>query len=175
MNKMNEYFKQNQGKFDVYEPKPGHTDRFLQKLEERQKPKIKGFSIQKWMIAASILLLVGLAFSYVRYDRLQSLQNDEVQQSERYFSMIIQDEMQSIKQENTTETNKVFEDALHQIQDLEIAYQKLVKDYRENKDKFILNAMIENFQQRIEILQFVKQQINKIKQTKTYHNEKNRA
>lgn len=172
---MNEYFKQNQGKFDVYELKSGHTDRFLQKLEKRQKPKIKGFSIQKWMIAASILLLVGLAFSYVRYDRLQSLQNDEVQQSERYFSMIIQDEIQDIKKENTTETNKVFEDALHQIQDLEIAYQKLVKDYRVNKDKFILNAMIENFQQRIEILQFVKQQIKEIKQTKTYHNEENRA
>jgi len=172
---MDAFFKQNKEKFDVYEPKTGHQERFLSKLNQRQNTKNVKFSYKKWMIAASILLLVGLSFSYLSNYRMQRHENSEIKQSEQYFSMLIREEIESIDAVKTPETQKVFDDAMLQIKDLETAYKKLVKDYRINKDKLIINAMIENFQQRIEVLQFVKEQINEIKQPKINHHEQNRA
>jgi len=172
---MDAFFKHNKEKLDVYEPKAEHQERFLSKLNHRQKTKQIKFSYKKWMVAASILLLVGVGFSFLGNYRTQTQKNQELQQNEHYFSMLIQEEIKSIEKIKTPETQKVFDDAIRQIQNLEIAYQKLVKDYSVNKDKLIINAMIENFQQRIEILQFVKKQINEIKKHKTYRHEQNRA
>jgi len=169
------YFKQNQSKLDVYEPKMDHKQRFLEKLNKNQVKKKTGFSYRKWAIAATILLFGFLTFQfYVQYQQ-QADSMKEVRQNEQYFSALIQAEIDSLEVQKTEETERVFKDAITQIQMLETDYKKLVNDYSINKDRNILNAMIQNFRQRIEILEFVKQQMQQIKQTKNAQNEKYKA
>jgi hypothetical protein len=160
--------------FDVFEPKSGHRERFMTKMIEN-KPKKRFFISRKWMMAASILLLFGLSFGIANKQQSKSKLAPEIQKNELYFSEVINQQLKEIDQVNTQETNQVFTDALIQMEILEKAYQKLLKDYQLNRDKYILNAMIENFNQRIEILQFVKQQIEEIKQTKNQQNETYKA
>ena len=176
--KLNEFFEQNQSKFDVYEPKPGHKERFLSKLNKLEKAKkrrkIKRF-YQFAGVAASLIILFGI-FSFLGFEQQSNNPaKQEVKQNEQYFSQIIKAELEQIKAEETPETKKVFEDAMKQITALENAYKKLVDDYQVNHDKYLLDAMINNFEKRIEILQFVKKQIKIIKQSKTYKYEENRA
>ena len=177
--KLKEFFEQNRKQFDIYDLKPGHEDRFLQKLKQhRQSPVRRSFikrHYKKLLVAASILILISLGSQYIKYNKQQHIKNTDIQQSEQYFSQIIKAEIAEIKAYETPETKKVFDDAMQQINQLEIAYQKLVHDYKINQDKYILNAMIENFQQRIDILQFVKQEIQRIKDNKTHQNETHRA
>ncbi len=171
---MKTFFEQNKDKFDVYEPKNGHQERFLSKIKAHQKPK-RLFVSYKWQVAAAVLLIIGLLWQTGLYVRQMQTNNTEIRQNEKYFSMIIKEELEAVQNEKTPETEKVFNDAMQQIKLLENDYQKLIDAYRQNKDKYILNAMIENFQQRIQILQFVKQQIKQIKKTKTNQNEKHRV
>ena len=172
--RMKAFFEQNKGKFDIYEPKTGHEARFLQKLQSRQTQRKSRFRHKRWWVAAVLLFLLAPGWQLSLYVHGKQGANTEIRQNEQYFSMIIKEELELIKNEKTPETEKVFNDAMQQIKLLEKDYQKLVRDYRQNKDKYILNAMIENFRQRIEVLQFVKQQIKKIKETKTYSNEKHK-
>jgi len=175
---MKEFFEQNRQKFDVSEPHPGHQERFLQKLQEKKSATIKpiGYSgYKKWIMAASVALLFGLIFQTGRIVQQKKTENIQIQQNEQYFSMIIQKELEEVQQETSPETEKIFNDAMEQIKLLENDYQQLIKDYRQNKDKFILNAMINNFRQRIDILQSVKHQIKEIKNAKKYHDENHTA
>ena len=156
--------------FDVFELKSGHNERFLAKM--KQNKQRKRFSIApKWYVAASILLLFGLGFGVYSAQIKQRDVAPEIKQSQQYFSKVIKQELQELQTINTKETNSVFKDTMKQMKVLEDAYQKLLNDYQKNKSKYILNAMIENFNQRIEILQFVKLQIEKIKQIKNQKHE----
>lgn len=176
--KLKDFFEQNNAKLDIYDLKPGHEDRFMGKLKQRQVSVKRSFikrHYKKLLLAASVLILITLGGQYINFAKQQQVNNTDIQQSEQYFSQIIKAEIADIKADETPETQKVFNDAMLQINQLENAYQKLVHDYKINHDKYILNAMIENFQQRIDILQFVKQEIQRIKQNKTHQHETHRA
>ena len=169
---LKEFFEQN--KPEIYDLKPGHEERFLSKLKRQKQRHKTGFvrkHYKKLLIAASVLLLISTGLQFYIHSKQKSYQDIEIQQNEQYFSQIIKAEMSRIKTEETPETKKVFEQAMEQINRLENDYKKLVKDYRLNHDKYILNAMIENFQQRIKILRFVKQELQEIKKNKTSKNE----
>jgi hypothetical protein len=169
---LHDFFDKNKEKIDVFEPKQGHSERFLIKLKENQKPTHKKlFSFKTRLIAASVLLLFG---GYLTLMQLNNHQKPvEIIPAEQYFSGLIKTELENLKPYETKETEKVYNDAMQQIKMLENEYSKLIKAYQINKDKSILNAMIENFQRRIDVLQFLKKQINEINKSRNY--EKQRA
>lgn len=176
--KLKEFFNQNRENLNIYDLKPDHEERFLVKLKQHNSRQKAGFvkrHYKKLLIAASVLLLISLGVKYYGFNKTKKQEIVDIQQSEQYFSKIIKAEISGLKTIETSETKKVFNDAKRQIDQLEKDYLKLVKDYRVNHDKYILNAMIENFQQRIDILQTVKQEINRIKENKTSKNEIHRA
>ncbi len=168
------FSKSKNNNFDVFEPKPGHKERFLLKLQQNQARKSKKRRYN-WMIAASFLVLLGLGIGVYHQATYQHQETAVVRQNQDYFMAIIQTEIKEIKQENTQETQIIFEDAMKQIKILEKDYQKLIRDYKTNQDKFILNAMIENFNQRISVLKNLKSQIEEIKNLKPNKHETHRA
>ena len=175
---LKDFLEKNKSKFDIYEPKLGHEDQFMAKLKNyktlEKSPFIKRY-YKKLLIAASVSILLTLGVQYFKFEKQKKAVDTGIQENERYFSQIIKTEISQIKNDETPETEKVFKDAMKQIDQLETAYQQLIKDYKINQDKYILNAMIENFRQRIDILQFVKQEIKRIKDSKSYQDEKHRA
>lgn len=77
-----------------------------------------------------------------------------------------------LNNERSPLTEQIITDAIEQIQLLENDYQKLKTDLTESgNDQRVINAMISNFQSRIEILNTVLEQIETIKELKFNTNE----
>ena len=173
-------FEEFQGKFDVFEPKEGHIERFQQKLP-KEKKSVKTIGLNPWIISAiSVAATLLIAFGIFKFtgstekpEGLASVSN-EMSQTQQYFAMTIANELSKIEDERSPETQKLIEDALERMSTLEADYKKLEVDLQiSSGDKRVIAAMIQNFQTRIQLLQDVMDQINQVKSLKDISNETN--
>ncbi len=171
--KLKDYIDAQRQQADLYEPPAGHLERFAGKLHSRfdipRKRRIILSLGRKWAVAATLALL--LVSGYVKYRNSRTATTDEIR-TNRYYSMLIQEKMDAINLKDSPAEKKVYKDAMHRLSVLENAFEKLTRDYRINHDNFILNAMIENYIKRIEILKNLQSQLEQLHQIKTYSNEK---
>lgn len=93
-------------------------------------------------------------------------------QSQLYFSNVIRQEITKLEQEQSPETKQLISDALQQLEKIEYDYS-LLKDelVTKGEDKRIIQAMIANFQMRIDLLTTVLDKIEEVKQIKLNPNE----
>ncbi|MBN4082938.1 hypothetical protein JYT50_00975 [bacterium AH-315-A23] len=168
-------FEKLENQFDIEEPTIGHFNRFEAKLNQpkRSKKRFKLFSYVA--VAASIILLfdvwLGASFSNTGIE-LASI-SSEMEETQSYFLATIENELSAIENERNSDTEQLINDALEQLEKLEIQYNTLTLELKEStEDKRIIYAMISNFQQRIDILQNLLQQIDTVKQLKTQNDEK---
>jgi len=168
--KLNTFFKNTD--FDVDVPRFGHLDRFEKRLHPQKKKRTSSY---KWMsIAASIVLVLGFWLGANITDKTLSLADvsPEMQETETFFTSTIKQELKEIEKFRNPTTERVIEDALNQLERLEEKYQDLVKSLnKSNNDRRVVYAMISNYQNRIEILQDVLNQIDKIKKFKVNSND----
>lgn len=165
-------------KFDLQEPNENHRKRFLQKLKQQQDSgNTKTFYNWKPLlsIAASIVLLVSLFVFTTENSQAADLASvsPEMQKTQDFFTLTINEELKKLNAEKNPATEHLIEDALKQIAQLESDYQKLMTDLAESgNDQRVIHAMISNFQNRIDILNTVLEQIENVKQVKnnTYEN-----
>lgn len=158
--------------FDISEPSIGHFNRFEMRISDKPKQK----SIHwKWIsIAASIVLLFGVWFG-------QNLQNDrleladispKMEETQDYFTNFIRTEIEKVNTQRTNENQQLIDDSFKRLQKLKEQYSKLTITLKEsNEDQRVIFAMISNYQQRIEILQNLLEQLNSIKQLKSSNYE----
>ena len=168
--------------FDTEEPQKGHEERFLQKLEQQQKKsKGKVFYLNVLTPIASIaacLLVAFLVFNQnLNFNKpngeLASV-SPEMEKTQQFYTAVIQTELEKLASEKTPETEAIFNDAIKQLEILEKDHEKLKKDLvKSGNDKRVIFAMINNYQQRIELLQEVLQKIDKIKNLKNPRHESN--
>ncbi|WP_370392441.1 hypothetical protein [uncultured Winogradskyella sp.] len=172
-------FEQLEGKFDVSEPSKGHEARFLERLNNS---KNQGSSIgqkstpwQKYLaIAATIVLGFSLLMLVPNEPEVLDLASvsPELSETQDFFTVTLETELKKLNQERSPLTEEIINDALEQIEILEQDYQKLKSDLTESgKDQRVIYAMISNFQNRIDILNMVLEQIETIKQLKNNTNE----
>ncbi|WBL23598.1 MULTISPECIES: DUF4179 domain-containing protein [unclassified Zunongwangia] len=169
--------------FDIAEPNADHEDRFLEKLNTKNKAPKTGKLRKLWIpissIAAALIiafLAFGNVFSSPVFGKESGLAavSPKMKETQDFYSMLIERELKSLEGERSPKTNKIINDALVQMENLEKEYKKLKKDLLESgQDQRVIYAMINNFQQRIELLNQVLDQIQTIKQLKTQENETN--
>ncbi len=159
--------------FDIAEPISGHEERFHAKLKQQTKSnKVKVLWPSLSGVAAVLLigfLALGTSFNSLSFQKETDLANvsPEMKKTQDFYSNLIQQELKSIEGKRTPETNKIINDALVQMQTLEKEYNKLKKDLlKSGKDKRVIFAMINNFQQRIDLLKQVLEQIQTINEFK---------
>ncbi len=162
--------------YDIYHPRPGHEDRFARKLEKSfgsKNPK----KISKYIwIAAVFILFVSLGFLSFPGKNGNTEQDRFIHENTGYFSKIIDREVKLLQKNQNPETRALINETMKQLEQLEKEYQTLLEDYKHNNEnKNLLNALIENFQKRIELLQFTKFQLNEIQNLKTGNHEQNKA
>lgn len=154
------------------DPKEEHQERFLQKLTQNKAPSKKVFRLWKPLsIAASILIVFSVGISVVNSTTqntgLASI-SPEMQQTEDYFVSTINKELKTLENKTTPETEKIFIDALNQLNILEKEYENLTLDLKKSgNDKRVIHAMINNFQNRITLLESVLIQIENVKNLKS--------
>jgi septal ring factor EnvC (AmiA/AmiB activator) len=96
----------------------------------------------------------------------------KMEEAETFFISTIQQELKAVEKLRSTETERVIEDALNQIEGLEDKYKELISELNHsNSDRRVVYAMISNYQNRIEILQNVLKQIDQINNSKENKNE----
>lgn len=171
-------FEELNGSFDLDQPRTGHRERFLNRLEEPVEKR--GRTGNSWWrhlsIAASIALLLSASVFLFRTEPSMEDQvaqiSPEVSQTSRYFSGLVSQQVLELQQMASPETQPLIEDALKQIQQLELNYQKLENDLISGgNSKMILSAMIQNFQTRIDLLQEVMDHVEQVKQLKNENHE----
>jgi len=153
------------------EPKDGHRLRFLQQLNEQNKKPVKRLIPWKPLaIAASLLVIFALAVPFINPGAAQAdlaSISPEFAQTQHFFTSTIKQELGTLKLEKSPETIILIEDALEQMEVLEKDYEKLKKDLvKSGKDDRVIHAMISNFQNRIDLLQHVLEQIDQLKTLK---------
>ena len=177
---LEEFFEELRGSFDLEEPNAGHQQRFLEKLNASKGVvtlKKRGGSWWKPLsIAASIVLLIGLGIGF--FEQQQTVEervaeiSPEASQTHFYFASLIEEQVRELEKESSPETEAIIEDTMSQLEKLELDYQQLEQDLLNGGDsRLILSAMIVNFQTRIDLLEEVMNQIDSIKNLKTFDDE----
>ncbi|MGB7841615.1 MAG: DUF4179 domain-containing protein [Salinimicrobium sp.] len=169
--------------FDIAEPAENHEARFLEKLKQQKKEKIKHSGVfSLWLPVMSIAATFLVAFLIFQgvfsnpFSTKQDLANvsPEMEQTQNFYASVIKTELENLKEKETPETKTVINDALKQLEILENDYNKLKKDLgKSGQDKRVIYAMISNFQQRIDLLQTVLDKVNTINTLKNNSHENN--
>lgn len=168
-----------QGSFDLEEPTMGHQDRFLEKLNAQNNKTIVHAPAKKWWlqplsIAASIVLLISVGLGAYFNQPTEEIVSEttEVEQTQFYFASVIEQQLEAIQAEATPETKILVDNAMVAMKKLEEDYAALEAELQNNGDaEQILNAMITNFQTRINLLQDVLENIKQVKQLKNRTDE----
>lgn len=173
-------FERLKGEFDLGHPAEGHQQRFLEKLNKSSGTVALSQKNKSWWkpltVAASIVVMAVLGFTFLaiptnREQRMVDI-SPEASKTQFYFAGLIEEQVQLLKNEKSPETEKLVLDALNQLGQLKKDYEKLEKDLIGGGDsKLILNAMIINYQTRIDLLQEVLKTIDRIKNYKKKNNE----
>ncbi|MFT5891018.1 MAG: hypothetical protein ACI9Y7_001117, partial [Dokdonia sp.] len=147
-----------------------HKARFLEKLQST--PQVKEVPVRKmnwWKplaVAASIAFLFMITLSRNTTPETRELADvsPEMEQTQQFFTQTIERELFEINQQATPETQAIVDDAIKRLGTLEADYDKLKNDLSESgQDKRVIYAMINNFQNRIDLLQQVLEHIDAIK------------
>lgn len=169
-----------EGTFDIEEPKAGHKERFLEKLNNANQVVTLQKEKKNWWrplsIAASVAVLcfmaIGVYISRPTLDEQVAQISPEVNNTQVYFASLIEDQVKQLENESSPEAQKIISDTMIQLKKLETNYKQLETDLvNGGNDKLILSAMITNFQTRIDLLQDVINQIETIKNFKNYNDE----
>lgn len=180
-NNLNTIFENLKADFDVEEPNSGHENRFLTKLNNQNREVItltqpkSNFWKPFLSIAASVVLLITVFIGVSKSNEPSDLASisPEMAETQNFFTNAISAEIEKLNNELTPEFQDLVVDALFQIELLEANYNQLKQDLTASgNDKRVINAMISNFQDRIDILNNVLNQIEELKSTKneTYEN-----
>ena len=167
-------FKELQGQFDIEEPTIGHFNRFEAKLARHSENKIDlkwNPKTWKWLaVAASVVLMVGLWLgSPTEQPGMQLAEvSPEMEDTQSFFVSTIEKELENINLQRDDSNKTIIDNALTHLEELEKEYNQLTLELdNSDQDKRIIYAMINNFQQRIEVLQTLLQQLDEINTLKS--------
>ncbi len=182
-NNLNTLFKNLNEDFNSEEPNLGHQNRFLEKLNSHNNENeivIKSSKSVRTLwrpligVAASVVLLITVFIGIQRDSSTSGLAaiSPEMATTQDFFTNTITSELEKLNSEESPEFQDLIVDALFQIKILEENYKELIIDLNESgDDKRVIYAMISNFQNRIDLLQNVVEQIDNLKQLKNEQNE----
>lgn len=195
MKNMEEWFASQN--FDQEELPRGHRNRFLEKLDQEQLKKntvatgdgkktdaqdLKKTRViamthwLKWSLVAGLALIIGLGSIQIvqngaQPEGLESV-SPEMAQAQDFFTSTINLELERLEQAQSPETERIISDTKTGLIKLETEYAQIKKDFNVNKNsKAVIAAMIQNFQNRIALLEKALEQIDQLNEFKEQKNE----
>ena len=172
-----------ENEFDVDMPNTGHQNRFLEKLNQQNNVIVDNASRKTnyWKPFLAVAASIVLCFSIFTVMQQQEPEikdlasvSPELSRTQDFFTLAIQNELVTLETERSPETEELIDDALKQLKVLESDYAKLQIALTESgDDKRVVHAMISNFQNRIDVLNHVLENIEEIKtfkQNESNHN-----
>ncbi|AGC78162.1 hypothetical protein LX97_03041 [Nonlabens dokdonensis] len=137
---------------------------------------IKMNSWLKWSLVAGLAILMGVAGMNIApapsSDNGLSTVSPEMAQAQDFFTNTIHQELEKLNKLQSPDTERIIIDTKNALNKLEEDYKTIKKDFKINKDsKTVIAAMIQNFQNRIDLLETALEQIEQLKNYKEKENE----
>jgi hypothetical protein len=170
--KLDQLFEKHEDQWDIHDINPKHSERFSKKLVLKKQKKNYNFI---YAIAASVVVMLGVSLLYQSNEKPKELKfaSVETKQTDSIFTVLIQNELNKIKEKKSPENEKIISDALKQMKSLDSDYEKIKHELEVNgESKPIIYAMISNLQTRISFLQSVLQHIEESEKLKKLNDEK---
>lgn len=167
---LEKFIKEHRADFDTEIP----SERVWNSISSKLTKKQKQFVWKPYVAAASVMLF--LAFTWIvadiklsnRNNTEQETVSDEVQQAQIQFSSLIElkrNELNRYRKDNP----ELISDFEHQLVELQASYHQLLPQLKDEKKRdIVLQAVIENLQMQVDILN---QQLEIIKQYKEPKND----
>jgi len=185
MKTIEETVRRNRDLFEAGEPSEGHFERFSRKLEMRfgAVTPVKRSIVPYLLKAAVVTLLVTLSslWTWDHFIRPESKRmalgdvSPEYREVENYYIHqvnMMENQISSVE----FISDKEHKDALmNEIESMDSVYVQLQKELKANpNDERIINAMIEHYQTKLEVMTFIINQLKAIRNenTNTTENEK---
>ncbi len=175
----------------------GHRNRFLDKLNAACEEDVDGISFNepelkkntndnvkvikmnswfKWSLVAGLAVLLGIAGMNIApapsNDYGLSTVSPEMAQAQDFFTNTIHQELEKLDKLQSPDTERIILDTKNALSKLENDYKKIKADFKINNDsKTVIAAMIQNFQNRIDLLETALEQIEQLKNYKEQENE----
>ncbi|HOU02622.1 MAG TPA: hypothetical protein PLL94_05620 [Bacteroidales bacterium] len=175
MKTIDELIRTNRDFFEDGEPSEGHMERFNRKLEIRCQKMKPSRSIVPYLLKAAVVTLLITMSSlwtwehFIRSDRDRMALGDvspQYKEVENYYMHqvnLIESEIGTVEITNNPEQKEML---MNEIRSMDSVYVQLQKELRANPgDERIINAMIEHYQTKIEVMGFI------VNQLKTIRNE----
>ncbi|MFA8435512.1 MAG: hypothetical protein ACEPOZ_13410 [Marinifilaceae bacterium] len=178
MDQLEKFFKENEALFNQENPSEEHFERFLHKLEKDRKKRIKFGTTFFLKVAAIIIFVVLSGIGGYQLHHFQVKQynlgdiSPEYQEVELYYTSNISSQLDLIQKlgaKKNEEDQTIFTEELEQMDQL---YQQLKKELKANPgDERVIQAMIEYYQVKSNILNKIIDQLYQVKQQNVHNYE----
>jgi len=173
MKNIEDILRENRNLFDDREPAEGHFERFEWKLERRLHSQARRRSIVPYLLKAAVVtVLITLSSlwvwdNFIRTGKDRMALGDvspEYREVENYYVRQVksmEDELGTYYLSDNPEQKKMLE---QEIKSMDSVYVQLQKDLKANpNDERIINAMIEHYQAKVEVLSYIINQLKSIR------------
>jgi hypothetical protein len=173
MKNIEEIIKNNKDFFDEAEPSEGHLERFNRKLEIMFGPKVAKRSIVPYLLRAAVVTLLLTLSSlwtwdhFIRPDRNRMTLGDvspEYKEVENYYVHqvnMMESEIVNIDLKNNPEQKEIL---FREMKSMDSVYVQLQKELKANPDdERIINAMIEHYQTKVDVMNYILNQLKAIR------------
>lgn len=173
MKNIDDLIRDNRCQFDDREPVEGHFERFEWKLEKRLHSAFRKRSIVPYLLKAAVVtVLVTLSSLWVWDNFIRSGKDTmalgdvspQYREVENYYVHqvnMIEGELRNYYLRDNPEQKAMFE---NELRSMDSAYVQLQKDLKANpSNERIINAMIEHYQTKVEVMTYILNQLKEIR------------
>jgi hypothetical protein len=173
MKNIDEIIRSNKDLFEGKEPMDGHLDRFSWKLEKRLHSGSAKRSIVPYLLKAAVVTVLVTLSSlwtwdhFIRKDSQRmtlSQVSPQYKEVENYYVhqvSLMESELINIDLKDNPEQKQVLE---NEMKSMDSVYVQLQKDLKANpNDERIINAMIQHYQTKVEVMSYIVSQLKAIR------------
>jgi hypothetical protein len=173
MKTIDEIIRNNKDFFEEAEPSNGHMERFNRKLEMRFHAGAVKRSIVPYLLKAAVVTLLVTLSSlwtwehFIRPGRNMMTLGDvspQYKEVESYYIHQVNLMEDEIKNVTITENPEQKEMLMTEMRSMDSVYVQLQKELKANpNDERIINAMIEHYQTKVEVMSYIVNQLKAIR------------
>ena len=161
MESLEKYIRKNRDSFDEKEPLEGHFDRFRQKLETRKPAKKVNLFLVAAAAAVAGLVLTGTLGVLYNNSSISNFNQKgvtanvipaEMNEVETYYKKQISEKYSLIDNLSKKASPEVASEIKVAIHDMDLNYYLLKKEFINNPQERVMNALIQQYQIRIDML-----------------------
>ncbi len=173
MKTIDEIIRSNKDFFEDAEPSKGHMERFSRKLEMRFHAGVQMRSIVPYLLKAAVVTILVTLSSlwtwdhFIRPGRNMMTLGDvspEYREVENYYLHqvnLMENEIGTINLTDDPEQNEML---MTEMKSMDSVYVQLQKELKANpNDERIINAMIEHYQTKLEVMTYIVNQLKAIR------------